>query len=748
MKLYCVKCAAPFDCSASPGSVPQVNCPECGTPADLPSAEIAPGAILGDFLIEKEISRGGMGVVYQARQLSLDRPVALKILLPEAAQDKEQVESLLNEARAAGRLTHPNIVQAYAVGEENGVYYFAMEYIRGETMKQVLAREKVIEPKRAAKIIGEIAAALTCAWRDERLVHQDIKPDNIMIDANGFAKLADLGISRRAGMNDRFASEGDEVMGTPQYISPEQLTGVPTDVRSDIYSLGATFYQFVTGQFPYTASTPEELGRMHLDGKLTSPGKINSKVDSELERIILKMMARYIEDRYQTPEELSADISKYLVNGPKKPVLQRKSAVAPPSAAPAIQKPAFSAPPAAPAPTLPPGAAPQTADTKTTEEKKENKETETEIESGTPFYRTRRGIFIIAGTAAVLAAITGTVIFLQKTPGEPPAGHRKQEVSPTQVYVPVSRPELLAAAESAVRGITAATKPQDALEIFDRFNAAYPVWQTAEERTALAEVRKTASAADDAVRVAPNRVEVRAERERKLEKLRIRLHEQSEAEKKRLAADLQRKEMMAEQNRRAEETRRLNEQKRNSEIAAVRNDFDLRYKPLMDTVLYAFRSTVTEADAGAADKMRDGLRKILAMRFPPECADKKRQAELLNRILPKVADTVTARVKLFLRQNPEPPDTFTVTLPETGIVNVYSIRQGAITVCRPGRHPFHLDLTDSGTMRNFFNRCDQKYKVVGSAACYDIWCGIRPADNPFGPEWDEAADIIYGKKEK
>ena len=163
-----------------------------------------------------------MGEVYLARQLSLDRPVALKVLQAKFLNDKEYVESFFREARAAGRISHPNVVQAYAVGEENGIFYFAMEYIRGKTMKEILKQEKTIEFRKAAKIIREVASALECAWRDEKLVHQDIKPDNIMLDANGFAKLADLGLARVAGINDKEACEGDEVLGTPQYISPEQ----------------------------------------------------------------------------------------------------------------------------------------------------------------------------------------------------------------------------------------------------------------------------------------------------------------------------------------------------------------------------------------------------------------------------------------------------------------------------------------------------------------------------------------------
>ena len=226
--------------------------------------------------------------------------------------DREYVDSMFSRSPRRRQLNHPNIVQAYAVGEENGVVYFAMEYIRGETFKQILFREKVLDFKRAAKVISEIAGALDFAWKEQKLVHQDIKPDNIMLDANGFAKLADLGLARSA--TESVDEESDEVLGTPQYISPEQLTGVPTDVRSDIYSLGATFYQFVTGRFPYPADSPDEMAKLHVAGQLEPPKNVNPELPDELNTIIMKMMARKLDERYQTPEPLIKALDIYLRN--------------------------------------------------------------------------------------------------------------------------------------------------------------------------------------------------------------------------------------------------------------------------------------------------------------------------------------------------------------------------------------------------------------------------------------------------
>ena len=307
MKIYCEKCKSVFE-AERPESGAQTVCPKCGAMVNFPETPTSPGAVIGDFLIEREISKGGMGEVFLARQLSLDRPVALKVLQDRFLNDKEYVESLFREARAAGKINHPNIVQAYAVGEENGIFYFAMEYVRGETFKQILQRQKKLDFMQAAKVVREIASALDAAWREQKLVHQDIKPDNIMLDANGFAKLADLGLARVAGNENRDEEVGDEVMGTPQYISPEHLTGAPMDSRSDIYSLGATFYHFITGRFPYEGSTASEIAQQHLFGTLVPPDKINPEIPEALSRIVVKMMAKDPALRYQDAAELADDL--------------------------------------------------------------------------------------------------------------------------------------------------------------------------------------------------------------------------------------------------------------------------------------------------------------------------------------------------------------------------------------------------------------------------------------------------------
>jgi len=176
-----------------------VQCGHCDEIVSVPSPRLATGSVIGDFALLEELGRGGMGVVYLAHQISLDRPAALKILQDSFANNAEFVVNFIKEARSAAKLNHPHIVQAYAVGEDEGIFYYAMEYINGDTMKDVLKREKIIPIDQAVTIIQQIAEALDCAWKEQKLIHRDIKPDNIILAKNNRAKLADLGLSRVAG---------------------------------------------------------------------------------------------------------------------------------------------------------------------------------------------------------------------------------------------------------------------------------------------------------------------------------------------------------------------------------------------------------------------------------------------------------------------------------------------------------------------------------------------------------------------
>lgn len=309
----------------------KVQCGKCQQIVTVPASRTAPGAVIADFIIEKELGRGGMGVVYLSHQISLDRSAALKVLAENYAQNSEFVISFIKEARAAARLNHPHIVQAYAVGEDDGIYYFAMENVDGQTMKEILEKNHVIPVDQAVQIVQQIAEALDYAWKEQRLIHRDIKPDNIMLTSTGKAKLADLGLARHAGEKDSLDSE-EEVMGTPQYISPEHLTGAPMDIRSDIYSLGATFYHFVTGQFPFNGSSVTEIAKKHLTDTLVPPNQVKKSIPQAVSDVIVKMMARDPNDRFQDAEELVEtlrDIRKNKLSAPKLSVPSSVSAPIP-----------------------------------------------------------------------------------------------------------------------------------------------------------------------------------------------------------------------------------------------------------------------------------------------------------------------------------------------------------------------------------------------------------------------------------
>lgn len=283
-----------------------VQCGHCSEVVTVPDSRVAPGAVIADFIIQKELGRGGMGVVFLSHQISLDRSAALKVLSDTHANDSQFVNSFIREARAAAKLNHPYIVQAYAVGEDEGVFYFAMEDIGGKTMKDVLAEQKKLPVEQALLIIQQIAEALNYAWVEQKLIHRDIKPDNIMLTASGRAKLSDLGL---ASIGEEPHDENStEVMGTPQYISPEHLTGAPTDGRSDIYSLGATFYHFVTGRFPYCGKTVNEIAAQHLHGTLIPPHEVDPSIPIEVSQLIMRMMERNPQNRYQSAAELIDDI--------------------------------------------------------------------------------------------------------------------------------------------------------------------------------------------------------------------------------------------------------------------------------------------------------------------------------------------------------------------------------------------------------------------------------------------------------
>jgi serine/threonine-protein kinase len=218
--------------------------------------------VAGRYSIERELGRGGMGIVYLARDVALERPVAIKMLPPHLAGDPGMRERFVREARTVAKLSHPNIVPIHSVEEHGDIVFFAMGFIEGETLTSRIVRAGPLGSREAARIIQEIAWALAYA-HGAGVVHRDVKADNVLLDrASGRAMLTDFGIARVAGGGQLTAA--GEMLGTAQYVSPEQVSGGTIDGRSDLYSLGVTGFYALTGRLPFEGQTMVALIGMHL----------------------------------------------------------------------------------------------------------------------------------------------------------------------------------------------------------------------------------------------------------------------------------------------------------------------------------------------------------------------------------------------------------------------------------------------------------------------------------------------------
>ena len=255
-----------------------------------------------------KVGSGAMAVVYKARQLSLDRIVAVKILPRRYTEKADYINRFFKEGRLAAKLNHNNIVQAIDVGEAGGLYYFVMEFVEGRTLHDDLSKGKVFSEKEALEVLIQLANALAHAHA-HGMIHRDVKPKNIMINNEQVVKLADMGLARMTSDVQAAKSEKGKAFGTPYYIAPEQIRGeVNIDGRADIYSLGATFYHMVTGRVPFEASSPSEVMRMHLKEPLTPPDHINISLTAGISEVIEVMMAKKRKDRYNSMEELLIDL--------------------------------------------------------------------------------------------------------------------------------------------------------------------------------------------------------------------------------------------------------------------------------------------------------------------------------------------------------------------------------------------------------------------------------------------------------
>ena len=260
------------------------------------------------FQILGKLGAGAMATVFKARQLSLDRIVAVKVLPKKLGESQEFVERFYREGRAAARLNHNNIVQAIDVGEAGGYHYFVMEYIDGKTVYDDLAAGKVYSEKDAIAIVLQIARALEHA-AERGFVHRDVKPKNIMLTKDNVAKLADMGLARETSDVKLAMAEAGRAYGTPYYISPEQIRGeLNIDFRADMYSLGATFYHMVTGKVPFDGQTPAAVMHKHLKEPLVPPDHVVPTLSAGVGEVIERMMAKKAEDRYPSMKDPILDL--------------------------------------------------------------------------------------------------------------------------------------------------------------------------------------------------------------------------------------------------------------------------------------------------------------------------------------------------------------------------------------------------------------------------------------------------------
>jgi eukaryotic-like serine/threonine-protein kinase len=260
----------------------------------------------GRYRIMRKLGAGGMANVYLAEDQELGRRVAIKILNDRHAGDDQFIERFRREAKNAAGLSHPNIVSIYDRGEAEGTYYIAMEYLDGRTLKELIVSRGPAPIKTTIEYARQILAAIGHAHRNG-IVHRDIKPHNVVVDPDGRLKVTDFGIARSGASQ---MTEAGSIIGTAQYLSPEQAKGAPVDQRSDLYAVGVVLYEMLTGKVPFSGDTPLEIAMKHLSKVPEPPSKLRPEISEDLDMIVLRALAKDPDERYQSAEEMAADLSR------------------------------------------------------------------------------------------------------------------------------------------------------------------------------------------------------------------------------------------------------------------------------------------------------------------------------------------------------------------------------------------------------------------------------------------------------
>ncbi|NCU80672.1 MAG: Stk1 family PASTA domain-containing Ser/Thr kinase [Acidimicrobiia bacterium] len=274
-------------------------------------------AVINDrYEIGKRIGRGGMAEIFQARDILLDRPVAIKVLFPEFATDPAFVERFRREAQAAANLNHPNIVGVYDWGKVNNTYYIAMEYVNGRTLADILKQSGTLTPMQVCDVMSEVASALISAHQNG-VIHRDIKPGNILVSTTGQVKVADFGIARALGSGvEQGLTQTGAVMGTATYFSPEQAQGASTDQRSDIYSLGVVMYEMLSGSAPFTGENAVAIAYKQVHEQAMPLNQRVATVPPEVAAIVAKCMQKSPDDRYSSADQVRDELRRFVEGMP------------------------------------------------------------------------------------------------------------------------------------------------------------------------------------------------------------------------------------------------------------------------------------------------------------------------------------------------------------------------------------------------------------------------------------------------
>jgi predicted Ser/Thr protein kinase len=367
------------------GAATQVTRLHVQTEPGLPQTGTHLGETWGDFRFERLLGKGGMGAVYLGRQLSLDRPVAIKVLPPHLSDNEHFRSRFQLEARAVAKVSSPHVVQVYAAGTHGGHHYFAMEYVEGADLADRLRDGFRPAPREAIELMIQAARGLAAAGA-QGVVHRDIKPGNMMIGGDGVLKLMDFGLAKLASEGQHLTMTGT-VMGTVSYFSPEQGRGQPTDQRTDLYAMGVVLYELLCRRLPFTGPDATSVIYQHIHTEPAPPRQVDPGIGTDLERVVLTCLRKRVEDRYQTAQELLEDLESVLAGRP--PAHARNRAV-----------------------------------------------------SGDPARPRGRLVPVLAGAAVLAAAAAGAWVLLAVPPADPPAAPPVAPVVPAQAApaMPAPRP--------------------------------------------------------------------------------------------------------------------------------------------------------------------------------------------------------------------------------------------------------------------------------------------------------------------